>query len=53
MGRLTIDEPVAKGADQLALNCPACYAKVNESMQGYEKQIRITDIMELLATVVE
>jgi heterodisulfide reductase subunit D len=53
MGRLTIDEAVAKGADRLILSCPACYAKVNESMQGYEKQIRITDIMELLATVVE
>jgi len=53
MGRLTIDEAVAKGADRLILSCPACYAKVNEAMQGYEKQIRITDIMELLATVVE
>ena len=51
MGRLTIDEAVAKKADRLVLSCPACYAKVNEAMQGYEKQIRITDIMELLASV--
>ena len=51
MGRLTIDEAVAKKADRLILSCPACYAKVNEAMQGYEKQIRITDIMELLASV--
>ena len=51
MGRLTIDEAVAKKADRLILSCPACYAKVNEAMQGYEKQIKITDIMELLASV--
>lgn len=49
MGRLTIDEAVEKGADRLILSCPACYAKVNEAMQGYEKQVKITDIMELLA----
>jgi len=53
MGRLTIDEAVAKKADRLILSCPACYAKVNEAMQGYEKQIRITDIMELLASLLE
>lgn len=53
MGRRTIDEAVAKGADRLILSCPACYAKVNEAMQGYDRQIRITDIMELLADVVE
>jgi heterodisulfide reductase subunit D len=51
MGRLTIDEAVAKKADRLILSCPACYAKVNEAMQGHERQIRITDIMELLASV--
>ena len=53
LGRLTIDEAVAKKADRLILSCPACYAKVNEAMQGYEKQIKITDIMELLASVLE
>jgi heterodisulfide reductase subunit D len=52
MGRQTIDEAVAKKADRLILSCPACYAKVNESMQGYDKQIRITDIMELLSEVI-
>jgi heterodisulfide reductase subunit D len=52
MGRLTIDEAVGKKADRLILSCPACYAKVNEAMQGYEKQIRITDIMELLGGLV-
>jgi heterodisulfide reductase subunit D len=51
MGRLTIDEAVAKQADRLILSCPACYAKVNEAMRGYEKQIVITDIMELLASL--
>jgi heterodisulfide reductase subunit D len=49
MGRQTIDEAVAKKADRLILACPACYAKVNEAMQGYKNQIRITDIMELLS----
>jgi heterodisulfide reductase subunit D len=49
MGRLTIDEAVAKGADRLILSCPACYAKVNEAMEGHENQVKITDIMELMA----
>jgi heterodisulfide reductase subunit D len=52
MGRRTIDEAVAKKADRLILSCPACYAKVNEAMQGYENQIRITDIMELLSGLI-
>jgi len=52
MGRQTIDEAVAKKADRLILACPACYAMVNESMQGYEKQIRITDIMELVSGLI-
>ena len=49
MGRLTIDEAWEKGADRLVLSCPACYSKVNEAMEGYEHQVRIVDIMELLA----
>jgi len=53
MGRLTIDEAVQKGADRLILSCPACYAQVNEAMQGYDKQIKITDIMELVAGLLE
>jgi heterodisulfide reductase subunit D len=53
MGRLTIDEAVAKKADRLVLSCPACYAKVNEAMQGYKNQIRITDIMELIGSLIE
>ncbi len=52
MARLTIDEAVAKKADRLILSCPACYAKVNEAMEGYEKQIPITDIMELFSQVI-
>ena len=48
MGRLTIDEAVGKVADRLVLSCPACYAKVNEAMEGYGKQIPIVDIMELI-----
>jgi heterodisulfide reductase subunit D len=52
MGRLTIDEAVAKKADRLILSCPACYAKVNEAMQGYKNQIRITDIMELVSGLI-
>jgi heterodisulfide reductase subunit D len=52
MGRQTIDEAVAKKADRLILSCPACYAKVKEAMQGYEKQIRITDIMELMSGLI-
>jgi len=49
MGRLTIDEAVQKGADRLVLCCPACYEKVNEAMKGHDRQIRIVDIMELVA----
>lgn len=52
MARLTIDEAVAKKADRLILSCPACYAKVNEAMEGYERQITITDIMELFSMVI-
>ncbi|HEY6000887.1 MAG TPA: (Fe-S)-binding protein [bacterium] len=51
MGRLTIDEAVAKRADRLILACPACHAKVNEAMRGYERQVKISDIMELLASL--
>ncbi|GAB4488115.1 MAG: (Fe-S)-binding protein [Thermodesulfovibrionales bacterium] len=51
MGRLTIDEAVAKQADRLILSCPACYAKVNEAMADHERKIPITDIMELVATL--
>jgi len=53
MGRLTIDEAVAKGADRLVLSCPACYEKVREAMNGHDKKIRIVDIMELLTEFVE
>lgn len=53
MGRRTIDEAVAKSADRLILSCPACYSKVNEAMQGHQRQIRITDIMELLSGLIE
>jgi heterodisulfide reductase subunit D len=49
IGRLAIDEACLKKADRLILSCPACYEKVNEAMEGYEHQVRITDIMELLA----
>jgi heterodisulfide reductase subunit D len=49
MGRLTIDEAVEKGADRLVLSCPACYEKVNEAMEGHDRQIKIVDIMELLS----
>jgi heterodisulfide reductase subunit D len=52
MGRLTIDEAVAKKADRLVLACPACYAKVNEAMVGHKNQIRITDIMELVSGLI-
>jgi heterodisulfide reductase subunit D len=51
MGRLTIDEAVEKGADRLILSCPACYAKMHEALQGHDKQIRITDLMELLGSL--
>lgn len=53
MGRQTIDEAVAKKADRLILSCPACYAKVNEAMLGHDKQIKITDIMELVSGLIE
>lgn len=53
MGRLTIDEAVAKKADKLVLSCPACYEKVNEAMTGHDKQIKIVDIMELVAGLIK
>jgi heterodisulfide reductase subunit D len=52
MGRLTIDEAVAKKADKLVLSCPACYEKVNEAMIGHDNQIKIVDIMELVAELI-
>ncbi len=52
MGRLTINEAVEKKADRLILSCPACYSKVNEAMKGHDRQIVITDIMELIATLI-
>ena len=52
MGRLTIDEAVEKKADKLVLSCPACYEKVNEAMKGYDKQIKIVDIMELVSELI-
>lgn len=52
MGRLTIDEAIKKGADKLVLSCPACYSKVNEAMEGYEKKVEIVDIMELLGRII-
>lgn len=51
MGRQTIDEAVKKKADRLILSCPACYAQVNEAMEDHDKKIRITDIMELVASL--
>ncbi|HTR45279.1 MAG TPA: (Fe-S)-binding protein, partial [Thermodesulfovibrionales bacterium] len=53
IGRSTIDEAVRKKADRLIFSCPACYAQVNEGMLNHDKQIVITDIMELLAGLVE
>ncbi len=53
MGRLTIDEAVAKKADRLVLSCPACYGKVNEAMTGHDKQLPIIDIMELISGLLE
>jgi heterodisulfide reductase subunit D len=52
MARLTIDESVAKKADRLILSCPACYSIVNEAMEGYEKQIPVSDIMELFSQII-
>jgi heterodisulfide reductase subunit D len=49
MGRLTIDEAYLKKADRLILSCPACYEKVNEAMEGYDKKVKIVDIMELVS----
>jgi len=53
IGRLTIDEAVEKKADKLVLSCPACYAKVNEAMEGHDRKIPIVDIMELLSGLLE
>lgn len=52
IARLTIAEAVQKKADRLILSCPACYAQLPEAMEGFDKQITITDIMELVASLV-
>jgi heterodisulfide reductase subunit D len=52
MGRLTVDEAVEKKADKLVLACPACYEKVIEAMEDHDKQIKIVDIMELVAELI-
>jgi heterodisulfide reductase subunit D len=52
IARLTIAEAVQKKADRLILSCPACYAQLPEAMAGFDKQILITDIMELVASLV-
>jgi heterodisulfide reductase subunit D len=52
MGRLAIDEAVEKKADKLVLGCPACYEKVNEALEGYDKKVKIVDIMELVAGLI-
>jgi heterodisulfide reductase subunit D len=51
IARLSIDEAVAKGADRLVLSCPACYSKLNEALEGHERQVRITDLMELVGSL--
>lgn len=53
MGRLAIDEAVAKKADRLVLSCPACYGKVNEAMSEHDKKIVIVDLMELISGLLE
>lgn len=53
MGRLTIDEAVEKKVDKLVLSCPACYAKVNEAMEGHDNKVPIVDIMELISQMIE
>jgi heterodisulfide reductase subunit D len=52
IARLTIDEAVGKKAERLVLSCPACYEKVNEAMEGYDRKVPIVDIMELVAGLV-
>jgi heterodisulfide reductase subunit D len=52
MGRLTVDEAVDKKADKLVLSCPACYEKVIEAMIDHDKQIKVVDIMELVAELI-
>ena len=51
MARNTIDEAIKKGADRLILNCPACYALLNEAQLDNPNRIVITDLMELLASL--
>jgi heterodisulfide reductase subunit D len=53
MGRLAIDEAVAKHADKLVISCPACYGKVNEAMREHDNKVPIVDIMELVASLLE
>jgi heterodisulfide reductase subunit D len=52
IARLSIDEAVEKKADRLILSCPACYEKLNEALEGHDRQIKLTDIMELLGGLV-
>jgi len=42
---------IKKGADRLILNCPACYALLNEAQLDNPNRIVITDLMELVASL--
>lgn len=50
--RLILDEAYEKKADRLVLSCPACYSISGAAAAGYDKQVRVTDIMELLSGVI-
>lgn len=47
MGRIAIDEARQLGATKLVLSCPACFQKVNESLEGYTDELEVVDIMKL------
>ena len=49
--RLAINEACEKKADRLVLSCPACYSIAGAALEGYDRQVDVVDIMELLSEV--
>ncbi len=49
--RLAINEACEKKADRLVLSCPACYSVAGAALEGYDRQVDVVDIMELLSEV--
>jgi hypothetical protein len=53
MARAVIRDAERVGASTLLLNCPACFERVNLARQGLDTSIKIRDLMEVVAELVQ